>query len=123
TQSHHREHNQRGNLNDIDRNVDRGRTVYTAIGDISHAKRRDDGAQSHEDRARIARAHESRLECSGNVAAENTDYGHHHARIDPVVQVGTPTDNKLGKPGITPRLIVVEKRLFREIIRAAGTRI
>ncbi len=122
-ESHHGEDQQRGDLDHVDRDVHGRRSVHAAVSDPGDAEREDDRDQHHEDRAGIRRAHEVRPERAGQIAEEDAHDAHHHARIDPVVKVRAPADDELRKPRILPRLLVVEERLFREIIRTAGARI
>ena len=120
-QGQHREHHQRGDLYDIDGDVDRRRAIDSAVGDIGHYKRERDGDGHHEHGTRIGGAHEARPEGPRQVAAQDSHHRDHHSRIDPVVEVRGPADDELRKPGVAPRGVVIQERLFGEVIRTAGS--
>ena len=118
-----RKHHQRRDLDHVDGDIDRRRAGYATMGDIGHEERERHRNRRHEHRAGIGRAHEARPNGPRQVAAQDSHYGDHHSRVDPVVEVGRPTDDELRKPRVAPDVIVVQERLFREVIRTAGARI
>jgi hypothetical protein len=54
------------------------------------------------------------------VAGDDSDHAYHHSGIDPVVEMRAPADNEFRQARVRPRLFVIEKRLFGEVIRTAG---
>ena len=65
-------------------------------------------------------AHEIGPQRADHVTAENARDAHHHARIDPVIEMGAPADDELRKPGVPPGLFMIQKGLFRKVVRTAG---
>ncbi len=119
-ESEYREDHQCGDLDDVDCDVHRRRSVYAAVGDVSHGKGKHHGDQHHEGHAGVRRAHEIRPDSAHQVAAQDSHDADHDAGVDPVVQVRGPADDELGEAGILPGLVVIEERLLGEVIRAAS---
>ena len=117
---HHREYDQRADLNHVDGDAYCGRPRNTAMRNVSNPEGKHGCDHHHEQRAWIGGAHGVWPQGAHDVTAEDSRHGHHHTRIDPVVQVRRPADDKLGKPGVAPVLVMIQKRLFGEIIGTAG---
>src|SRR5207244_9983910 len=105
-QSQHREQDQGGNLDHVDGDAHRRRAIYTSIGDVGHNEGEEDGDQHHEGDARIGGVHEVRPERAYEVAAQDPHDPDHHARVDPVIKMGSPTHDEFREPRVAPRLIV-----------------
>ena len=114
--SHYGKDHQRGDLDHVDGDVDRRRTVYSAVRDIGDAKGERHGDCHHEHRPGVGRAHKAGPKSSSQKAAENPHDANHHAGINPVIQVRAPAHDKLRQAGVGPRLFVVEERLLGEIV-------
>ena len=122
-QGHHREDQQRADLNHVDGDVHRRRAGHAANADIGDPEREHDRDQHHEHRSGIGCAHKARPYGSDQVADQDAHHRDHDAGINPVVQMRAPADDELRKPRVAPDFLVVEERLLREIIGAAGARI
>ncbi len=118
---HHREHQQRADLNDVDGDVHRRRASDAAMRDVGNAERKDHRDHHHEQRAGVRGAHGVGPQRSDHVTAENSRHRHHHPGIDPVVQVRGPADDELREPRIPPVLVMIQKRLFGEVVGTAGS--
>ena len=103
------EHNQRADLNDVDRHVDARRAVHTPKGDVGHAKGKYNAEQDHEQRAVIVAAEGVRQELAQQITAENRRHPHHAAGIHPIIQVAGPAGEELGDPREFVVLCVLER--------------
>ena len=116
---HDGEDQQRADLNAVDGKVDRGGAVDSAMGDVRDGKGIEDGARHHEEDARVGGAHKAGIEGADDEAGEDAHDPNHDARIDPVVEMGGPSDNELGDAGVLPCLVVVEEGLLGKVVGAA----
>ncbi len=117
---HHREHQERGDLDDVDQHVDAGRSRHAAEGDVGDAQREGHAEQDHEGQAVVAAAERVREKLVEQVAAEQRGHADHAARIDPVVEVARPAGDELGDARELVRVGLAEKGLLREEVRRAG---
>ncbi len=106
------EDDQGGDLDDVDRHVDRGRAGDSPEGDVGDAEREDDAEEDHEQRAVVRGAERVRPELVQEVAAENRGHSHHAARVNPVVQMARPTREELGHPRKFVRVGLRQERLL-----------
>jgi hypothetical protein len=120
TQRQYRENHQGCDLNHVDGDINGRRTVYAAAGDIGHPEGERHRDDHHECDPRIGGAHHVRPKGSGQITAQDAHHAHHHARVNPVIQVRAPADDEFRKARIAPRFVVIQKRLFREVVRTAG---
>src|SRR5579862_4534080 len=110
-QGHHREHHQRADLDDVDGDVNGRRAVYTATGDPGYSEGEYHRDYRHKDGTRIRSTHEVRPKRADQVAYQHAHNGHHHSRINPIIQVRAPADDEFRQAGVAPHLIVIEERL------------
>ena len=87
----HREHQQRGDLNDVDRHVDRRGPVYAAVGDIGHAEGEDDTEAIHEQGAVVVGAEGVGPELVQQIAAEDRGHARPCNRDRPSSTGGSPS--------------------------------
>ena len=114
------EDNQGGDLNNVDGDVDGRRCAGALGGDPGHEEREDDRDECHEERPGVGAAHEVGIEEADHVADEDAGDGHHHAGIDPVVEVRAPADDELGDAGILEGLVLGEHGLLSVVVAGAG---
>ena len=115
-----REHQQRGDLHDVDDHVDRRRAGDTAKCNVGHAEREHDAEQDHEQRAVERAAERVGEELVEQVAADDRGHAHHAPGVDPVIEVTGPPGDELGDARKPERVGLVEERLLGEEIRRAG---
>ena len=60
------------------------------------------------------------IEEADDVADEDAGDGHHHAGIDPVVEVRAPADDELGDAGVLEGLVLGEHGLLSVVVAGAG---
>jgi len=91
-------HDQRADLNDVDRHVNASRAGHAAIGDVGYAKGKYNTEQNHEQRAAIIAAERVRHKLAQQITAENGRHPHHAAGINPIIQVARPAGEEFGHP-------------------------
>ena len=96
------------------------RGLDSAVRDVSDPESRDNCYQRHEDRTGSAGIDNVREEDANDVANHDTDGGGHRPRVDPVIEMRTPTEDEFGhsREAKVPRM--VEKGLLGEQIGAVG---
>src|ERR1039457_4149067 len=96
---------QRRNLDDVDCQVDGRRGVCAALGDGRDKECKDVRNHRHEDGTRSSPGHEGGIEKAHYIPDEYTGDADHHARVDPVVEVRAPADNKLGDAALLSQVL------------------
>ncbi len=119
-ESHHGKHQQRRDLNHVNRDAHRRRAGNAAMCNVCDGEGEHDRNEHHEHRSRIGCAHEVRPKCTDYIAADDARHADHHTGVYPVIKMRAPADNELRKTRILPRGFVIEKRLFSEIVGTAG---
>ena len=113
----HREHQQRRDLDDINRQIHACRAGDASVSDVRHAEREHDTEQDHEQRAVVATRERVRPELIQQIAAEDGRDADHTARIDPVIQVTRPAGHELRQPRELEGLGFRHERLLGVVIR------
>ena len=115
-----REDQQRADLHDVNRQVDAGRGVGAAVGDVADADGEHDAEQNHEQRAGHRGAEDGGHEVARQVSDDDGGHAHHQPRIDPVVEVARPADDELGDAGELGGFALAEVGLFGEEVGRPG---
>ena len=102
----HAEDDQRGDLHDVDGDVDGRGCARALLRDPRHEEREDDRDQRHEDGPGLEPLMKVGIEEADHIADEDARDRHHHAGIDPVVKVRAPADDELGDAGIFEGLVL-----------------
>ncbi len=116
-QRDHREDHERGDLDNVDRDVDRRAPVHTAVRDVGHAESEHDAEEVHLKRAVVDAAEGVGKEIPREISHEHRRDAHHASRVDPVVQVTRPPREELGQARELERLGLREERLLGIEIR------
>ena len=90
-----RKDQKRADLNHVNGNVYRRRACNTSVCDVRDPQRKQHCNHHLEHRSRVGGAHEVGIQRANDVTAEDPRHCHHHTRIDPVVKMRRPPDDKL----------------------------
>ena len=114
------EYQERGDLDDVDRHVDRGGAGHAAEGDVGDAQREHDAEPVHEQRAVVGAAESVREELGEQVTAQQRGDADHASGIDPVVEMTGPARDELGDARELESLGLRGKGLFGIEVGGAG---
>ena len=65
-------------------------------------------------------AHNVGIEEANDIAAEDASGRHHHAGIDPVIEVRAPADDELCDAGVLEHLVLGQEGLLRVVVAGTG---
>src|SRR4030088_1991608 len=92
----HREDNQSGNLNHINRDIDRRCTRDSAVGDKAYKKWKHEAKENYEKRTWKGRIENRWEKLASQITRNQRGHSHHHARVDPVIKVTGPSYDEFG---------------------------
>jgi hypothetical protein len=90
------------------------------VRDVGDPKGSDNCHQRHENRTGSPGIDGVREKDTNDVANHDADRGGHRAWVNPVIEVGTPTEDEFGHSRESKVLRMVEERLFGEQVGASG---